>query len=73
MGDEVRTNQADTDPSAANLRFDDVVVPHLPVLFRVARAVTSNGHDAEDLVQDTLLRAFRSLDTFDDRNPCGCC
>ena len=64
MGDEVRTSRTDVDESATNGRFDTIVVPHLPVLLRVARAITGNPHDPEDLVQDTLLRAFRSLDTF---------
>jgi len=33
-------------------------------LYRVARRFTLNGHEAEDLVQDTMLRAIRKFDTF---------
>ena len=36
---------------------------------RVARSITGNPTDADDLVQDTLLRAYRSIDKFDGRYP----
>lgn len=45
------------------------VVPEIEVLLRVALSMTAQAADAEDLVQDTLLRAWRSLDTFDGRHP----
>ena len=48
--------------------FDAVVLPELDVLFRVARSLTNTGADAEDLVQETLLRAYRSIETFDGRH-----
>jgi RNA polymerase sigma-70 factor, ECF subfamily len=51
--------------------FDAFVGPHLPVLLRVAGALRRNPHDAEDLVQDTLLRAFKGLDGFDGASPRG--
>lgn len=56
-------------PVDAGVRFDAVVVPELDVLFRVARSISGNVDDAEDLVQDTLLRAFRAIDGFDGRHP----
>jgi RNA polymerase sigma-70 factor, ECF subfamily len=49
--------------------FDRYVVPELPVLYRVARGLTAQPADAEDLVQDTLVRAFRAIDSFDGRHP----
>jgi RNA polymerase sigma-70 factor (ECF subfamily) len=45
--------------------FDRFVVPELGVLLHVARTMTPTDQDAEDLVQDTLLRAFKSIDRFD--------
>lgn len=45
------------------------VVPEIEVLLRVARTLVPRPADAEDLVQDTLLRAFRSIDSFDGRHP----
>ena len=68
MPDESR-GVPEVSPDDAAVRFDSVVVPHLDVLFRVARSISGNVDDAEDLVQDTLLRAFRAIDRFDDRYP----
>jgi RNA polymerase sigma-70 factor, ECF subfamily len=45
------------------------VVPEVDVLLRVALSITRSTADAEDLVQDTLLRAYRSIDSFDGRHP----
>jgi len=45
------------------------VEPEIEVLLRVALTITSSQADAEDLVQDTLLRAYRAIDRFDGRYP----
>lgn len=45
-------------------RWADRVVVHVPALLRFARAFTSDPADAEDLVQEALLRAYRSRHTF---------
>jgi len=49
--------------------FRDVVEPEIPVLLRVARSLSASDADAEDLVQETLIRAFRGLHGFDGRHP----
>ncbi len=49
--------------------FREFVEPELGVLLRVARATASNHADAEDLVQETLLRAYRGLHRFDGQHP----
>lgn len=49
--------------------FASFVVPEIDVLLRVARTLVPRPADAEDLVQDTLLRAYRSIETFDGRHP----
>ncbi len=48
--------------------FATHVVPEIDVLLRVARTLVPRPADAEDLVQDTLLRAYRSIDSFDGRH-----
>jgi RNA polymerase sigma-70 factor (ECF subfamily) len=50
-------------------RFDRYVVPELDVLYRTAWSLTRSDADAQDLVQDTLLRAYRAIDRFDGRHP----
>lgn len=50
-------------------RFAEYVLPELEVLGRVALSLTRSAADAEDLVQETLLRAYRAIDRFDGRYP----
>ena len=44
-----------------NARFADVVVPHIDDAYRLAHWLTGNSTDAEDVVQDASLRAFRAI------------
>jgi RNA polymerase sigma-70 factor (ECF subfamily) len=50
--------------SAAASSFDEIVLPHLPSAYRLARGLVRNEHDAEDVVQEASLRAFRYFNTF---------
>ena len=58
-----------TETAAADAAFERYVTPELDVLYRVALSITRKPADAEDLVQDTLLRAYRSIERFDGRYP----
>ena len=46
--------------SAAGRTFDEEALPHLDALYRVALRLTGDPSRAEDLVQDTMLKAYRS-------------
>lgn len=49
--------------------FRAVIEPELPVLLRVARGLTRSTVDADDLVQETVIRAFNAILTFDGAHP----
>jgi RNA polymerase sigma-70 factor (ECF subfamily) len=44
--------------------FDEVFLPHLAQAFRLARWLAGNSADAEDIVQEASLRAFRGIQNF---------
>jgi RNA polymerase sigma factor (sigma-70 family) len=44
--------------------FDEVFLPHLPEAYRLAQWLTGNASDAEDVVQEAALRAYRGIKTF---------
>jgi RNA polymerase sigma factor (sigma-70 family) len=47
-----------------NARFANVVMPHIDDAYRLAHWLTGNSTDAEDVVQDASLRAFRAIRSF---------
>jgi RNA polymerase sigma factor (sigma-70 family) len=49
-------------------RFKRVVLPHLGDAYSLARWITGNRADAEDVVQDACLRAFRGIGNFSNSN-----
>ncbi len=57
------------DRDAARDAFERHVLPELDLLLRTARSLTRSTADAEDLVQDTMVRAFRAIERFDGRHP----
>src|SRR5260370_29851329 len=47
-------------------RFEEIVLPHLGDAYTVARYLLRDDHDAEDVVQDAVLRALRHFDGYRD-------
>ncbi|MHB8438270.1 MAG: sigma-70 family RNA polymerase sigma factor [Acidimicrobiales bacterium] len=45
--------------------FADLAMEHTPSLYTAALRMTRNRADAEDLVQETFLKAYRSFDRFE--------
>ncbi len=68
-GFPVVTDPRPPDDAARKSSFRQLVEPEIEVLLRVALTITSNKADAEDLVQETLLRSYRAIDRFDGRHP----
>jgi RNA polymerase sigma-70 factor (ECF subfamily) len=44
--------------------FQKIVLPHLDAAYNLARWLTRDDHAAEDLVQDSCVRAFKAFDRF---------
>jgi RNA polymerase sigma factor (sigma-70 family) len=44
--------------------FDEVFLPHMAEAYRLAQWLTGSASDAEDIVQDAALRAYRGIKTF---------
>ncbi len=51
--------------------YQGLVERHSRSVFRLAYRITGNEGDSEDVVQESLLRAYRNLDRFDERASFG--
>lgn len=58
-----RKNES-ADRSIDGSRFESTVMLHLEAAYNLARCLTRDERDAEDVLQEACLRAFRFLDTF---------
>ena len=65
MDDATAVAQARAGDSEA---FRLLVERHSRALFKLAYRMTGNEHDAEDVVQEAFLKAYRSLDSFEERS-----
>ena len=45
-------------------QFEAMVMPHLDAAYNLARWLTRDAHEADDLVQNAYLRAFRFADSY---------
>lgn len=52
-----------SDPSRLPL-FEQAILPHLSAAYNLARWLTGHDQDAQDVVQEACLRAFRAFDGF---------
>jgi RNA polymerase sigma-70 factor, ECF subfamily len=67
MNDEGRETERGTLASMADqARFADLAMPYMDALYSAALRMTRNPSDAEDLVQETYLRAYRGFGGFKD-------
>jgi DNA-directed RNA polymerase specialized sigma24 family protein len=55
--------------ATADDAFQHWVVPEIEVMLRVANSLTRDPGEAEDLVQDALIRAYRGIEGFDGQYP----
>jgi RNA polymerase sigma factor (sigma-70 family) len=50
--------------TARRERFEQTVLPHLDAAYNLARWLTRNDQDAQDVAQEACLRAFRFFDRY---------
>ena len=53
-----------------DLRFEKEALPWMDDVYRFARSMTRDEADADDLVQETYLRAYRAWHTFEPGSDC---
>lgn len=53
-----------------HLEFEREIRPHLSVLYNYSLRMTGNPEDAEDLVQESLMKAFRFFHSFEKGTNC---
>jgi RNA polymerase sigma-70 factor, ECF subfamily len=59
----------DVDDTSDQVRFTEVFLPHLVDAFRLARWLAGNRADAEDIVQEASMRAFKNIRGFSGGDP----
>jgi RNA polymerase sigma-70 factor, ECF subfamily len=65
LSESPRPQRTGVPPEERESFFESDVMQHLDALYRTALRMTRNPQDAEDLVQETMLRAYRFLDRFE--------
>ena len=66
-GEEAARNESVPD-SEKRERFERTVLPHLDAAYNLARWLTRNDQDAQDVTQEACLRAFRFFDGYQGGN-----
>lgn len=61
---------ADQKQAILRHRFEREAMVHIDALMRTARRMTKSDSDAEDLVQETMLKAYRFFDRFEEGTNC---
>lgn len=70
MDDQIQNTarQTGVPGSTTRERFEQAVLPHLDAAYNLARWLTRNDHDAQDVAQEAFLRAFRFFDGYQGGN-----
>ena len=67
-GDWKAARRTEVPGAATRERFEQAVLPHLDAAYSLARWLTRNEQDAQDVTQESFLRAFRFFDGYQGGN-----
>lgn len=73
MSDEAKTNGSENDELSKEEKdriFEEEALPHLNALYNYARSISRSEQDAEDLVQETYMRAYRFFHQYEPGTNC---
>src|SRR5256885_800371 len=59
-----RPGAGDMDESTRAALFEQAILPHMNAAYNLARWIVRDPGDAEDVVQESFIRAFRSFSKF---------
>jgi len=68
--DELRDETLAKKAAAGDMSaFEELVDRHRMAVYRLARSITGNHHDADDAAQETFFRVYRALGSYDPDRP----
>jgi RNA polymerase sigma-70 factor (ECF subfamily) len=69
-GNQTEINTPEMTDKSYRLAFDKEALPHISVLYNYACKMLGNKQDADDMVQETYLRAFRFFNSYEKGTNC---
>ena len=60
-----RSGASPNEGASLRTRFEEIALPHLDSVYRLARSLAGTEAEADDLLQETFIRAYRAFEGFE--------